>query len=641
PEQFRDRLRKEAEKLPDNQRLQQEQDAERILVLTGQSTPMTTDFDEEKALEVERVFEEKSVQLMEKREQARVRLEDESREKVKIKAAQALLARHESLIEDVKVAATRLLPVLAGLFLVGGLIIILVNRSIRGLAFAGIGGICGVLFLMNGLDPLEKPGIATRSNREIAMAPRGFDKGADAAVMQAVPMAAPPPGAVDGNLAIVKDAAAKDDRGGLGGPGNMQAPGLGGIGAEQGQKDLADRPEIANMARNRGGEPMAAEKGKELGRMEEKVAGLDEAKAPGAIRLNQPMMRQGGLVLGGQRDGMNQRFAGRGMNQQRDLGRAPVVGMGAQEFPGNGMAQGRPGIGGPGFPGMGGMAPPMAPGFFGPGGGGGRAMVPMAEPLVVREYAHVRPSGSTPGMRSDFAETLYWHPVLLLPDGHASLTFDLCDSVTSFQVGVFAHTLDGRLGSGTAEIASRLPFTLSPKVPVEVTSGDRIDLPVAISNNTPDPRQVELKLGTLNGLELLQGKQDERFEVLPEGRVRRLFGLKPTLQQGKASLILEGVTQPFASDSIRESIKIVPDGFPVTGSSSNLLEKSATHTVTLPQWLPGTLEAKVEVFPSTLADLQKGLEGLLQEPYGCFEQTSTTNYPNILVLDYLRTSDKS
>src|SRR5262249_21016113 len=55
----------------------------------------------------------------------------------------------------------------------------------------------------------------------------------------------------------------------------------------------------------------------------------------------------------------------------------------------------------------------------------------------------------------------------------------------------------------------------------------------------------------------------------------------------------------------------------------------------------GTLKCQVQVFPSTLADLQKGLEGLLREPAGCFEQTSTSNYPNLLVLDYLKESGQS
>ena len=42
-----------------------------------------------------------------------------------------------------------------------------------------------------------------------------------------------------------------------------------------------------------------------------------------------------------------------------------------------------------------------------------------------------------------------------------------------------------------------------------------------------------------------------------------------------------------------------------------------------------------------MAELQKGLEGLLREPGGCFEQTSTTNYPNALILQYLNESDQA
>ncbi|MGH7226919.1 MAG: alpha-2-macroglobulin family protein, partial [Gemmataceae bacterium] len=78
---------------------------------------------------------------------------------------------------------------------------------------------------------------------------------------------------------------------------------------------------------------------------------------------------------------------------------------------------------------------------------------------------------------------------------------------------------------------------------------------------------------------------------------------------------------------------------PIVGSHSDVLEKSATHDLTLPQtWIKGTLKCRVQVYPSTLADLQKGLESLLREPCGCFEQTSTSNYPNILVLQYLKES---
>jgi alpha-2-macroglobulin-like protein len=86
----------------------------------------------------------------------------------------------------------------------------------------------------------------------------------------------------------------------------------------------------------------------------------------------------------------------------------------------------------------------------------------------------------------------------------------------------------------------------------------------------------------------------------------------------------------------------VPEGFPVVDSRSDMLEGVARHDVVLPEtWVHGTLQCQVQVYPSMLADLQKGLESLLREPGGCFEQTSTSNYPNVLILDYLKESNQA
>src|SRR5262249_15270671 len=70
--------------------------------------------------------------------------------------------------------------------------------------------------------------------------------------------------------------------------------------------------------------------------------------------------------------------------------------------------------------------------------------------------------------------------------------------------------------------------------------------------------------------------------------------------------------------------------------------KVASHEIKLPEsWIKGTLQVQAEVFPSTLAELQKGLDALLREPCGCFEQTSTSNYPNVLIMGYLKETDQT
>ncbi|HEV3022073.1 MAG TPA: hypothetical protein VGX76_06385, partial [Pirellulales bacterium] len=144
-----------------------------------------------------------------------------------------------------------------------------------------------------------------------------------------------------------------------------------------------------------------------------------------------------------------------------------------------------------------------------------------------------------------------------------------------------------------------------------------------------------------DGLDLLSGKADAEYEVPAGSPLRKVYRFQPSVKEGKAVLTFAGKAGAFA-DTTRNTFTVVPEGFPIVGSVSDMLEGSATQTVTLPDsWVKGTLKVQANVYPSTLADLQKGLDSLLREPNGCFEQTSTTNYPNLLILDYLKQSDQA
>jgi hypothetical protein len=73
--------------------------------------------------------------------------------------------------------------------------------------------------------------------------------------------------------------------------------------------------------------------------------------------------------------------------------------------------------------------------------------------LVIREYAHERLKNNLGSRRADFTESVYWNPAIVIPpDGQANITFDLNDAETRYELKVIGHTLDGRLGVGTATI---------------------------------------------------------------------------------------------------------------------------------------------------------------------------------------------
>jgi uncharacterized protein YfaS (alpha-2-macroglobulin family) len=329
------------------------------------------------------------------------------------------------------------------------------------------------------------------------------------------------------------------------------------------------------------------------------------------------------------------------------MGRPGAPGMGGGgAFPGGGFGPGGPAaFGGRGFgPGEGGLGMP----------GGGKPLDgrgtqfgfwqgPPADPFVVREFRHEVELTKLNEERQDKTEeTVLWNPVVVLPeDGKTTVKFSVADAITRYRVLVDGHTLDGRLGSMKSHIEVRKPFSVEAKLPVEVTAGDKLDIPVIVVNDTDGERAATISVAP-TGFELRSGPAQESLILKPNQRSRRVFHLQPALIEGVAAIKIDGKSEPLAQDGKGLSIPVVPDGFPVNGAVSDLLEKVAEHSLELPEgYVKGTLKLNAQIYPTTLADLQKGLEGLLREPYGCFEQTSTTNYPNTLILQYLKESGQN
>lgn len=254
--------------------------------------------------------------------------------------------------------------------------------------------------------------------------------------------------------------------------------------------------------------------------------------------------------------------------------------------------------------------------------------------FIVREYAHRR-SGPSSQLRTDFTETVYWHPVLLLTDGQGRVSFDLSDSITTYQVTAYAHTFDGRLGAASMEFAARLPFHLEPKLPAEVTASDIIDAPISLVNRVDAPNRLALQTQA-HGL-TSDSPPQQIVELGPQAQRRAVIRLRPTVTEGPAGVRISGRLDSGLSDGLERSLRVVPDGFPIVNHFSGTLDGSLDLDLILPErWLPGTLTLQAAVYPTVMADLLAGLDGLLREPLGCFEQASSSNYPNLLILNYLQ-----
>ncbi len=254
--------------------------------------------------------------------------------------------------------------------------------------------------------------------------------------------------------------------------------------------------------------------------------------------------------------------------------------------------------------------------------------------VFVREYAHaVRPDRKA-GDRVDFAETLYWSAATKTNDkGEATVAFAVNDSVTSFRATAGGFTATGAVGGASVTFDSVQPFYVEPKLPLEVTEGDVVQLPVAFVNGTSEALEASL------GGELLGVSLKRPTKLAPLARVRQVFEVKVPAARQPIDVVLQASAGAYG-DAVTRQLNVKPKGFPFEKAFGGLLgpKKPAKHTVTVPtSAVPGSLTATATVYPTPLANLTEALARLIQEPYGCFEQTSSTSYPLTMAQQYFLT----
>jgi hypothetical protein len=248
------------------------------------------------------------------------------------------------------------------------------------------------------------------------------------------------------------------------------------------------------------------------------------------------------------------------------------------------------------------------------------------------------------GPRTDFRETIYWNPALSTgEDGTAEVSFFVSDATTSFRATAEGFSANGAPGGGEAVIASKMPLSLDAHLPEEVTSGDQIRLPITLSDETDGPLDADLSASFGPAFEVKGSPAFGKVHLRAGEKKTLSFPLQVLATPGEGGVQV-GLTTLGLHDEIKKTIRIVPPGFPFEVAASGTVKggsRGSVHDIDVPQPIAGSLVASVSMYPSPVAAMTKGMEGMIQEPGGCFEQTSSTNYPNVMILSYLGANDAS
>ena len=247
----------------------------------------------------------------------------------------------------------------------------------------------------------------------------------------------------------------------------------------------------------------------------------------------------------------------------------------------------------------------------------------------------------TPRLREYFPETLLWQPELTTDkQGRAHLDFKLADNITTWKLSVIGSNENGEVGTAQTEIRAFQPFFAELDPPRVLTEGDRISLPVVLRNYLERKQTVDLEIQPETWFTLLAGNR-RRADVPAGDSSRQTFDLRAisSIENGKQRVTAIGSD---SSDAIEKVVTVHPDGEEKTDTTSDILQSTTSLAVNIPaDVVPGSVHTELKIYPNLAAHVWESVEGIMQRPYGCAEQTISSSYPSLLVLQFMKESDKT
>lgn len=236
--------------------------------------------------------------------------------------------------------------------------------------------------------------------------------------------------------------------------------------------------------------------------------------------------------------------------------------------------------------------------------------------------------------RTDFRKTIYWNPSIQTnKNGKASLSYYNSDEVTTFRILLEGNNAEGQLAHEEHTYSTSLPFNIVTKIPSVLSFGDTVRMPIVLQNNSSKTVAGALKIEVPSFLNVLE-MPSKNISIAADTQqvVHLLYQVR--FEQGKAPIYISFESDGL-NDFITQTVETTAKGFPVDFVMAGQ-ELEQVDTFVLRDVYEGSLTSTLKFYPDILEGLMDGVESILNSPSGCFEQVSSSNYPNILALQLMQ-----
>ncbi|MER3472853.1 MAG: hypothetical protein C4335_02210 [Armatimonadota bacterium] len=237
-------------------------------------------------------------------------------------------------------------------------------------------------------------------------------------------------------------------------------------------------------------------------------------------------------------------------------------------------------------------------------------------------------------IRRRFEDTAFWSPAIVTDSrGEAQVRFPMPENLTEWRATARAITAETAVGTVRSYAKTFKPLLVRLQTPRFLTQGDRSVISGIVHNYTEKAQEVLVSLRVSEPLRIAKG-QSQRITLPPQGQASVDWVVEADAP-GEPTLTLTARSAD-EFDGMELTLPVYTRGMPCTIASASVVKGTLEKRFRLPpQWIPGSLSMVVRVAPSWFGTAIGALDGILQYPYGCIEQTVHPTLSALQVLEVL------
>lgn len=240
-------------------------------------------------------------------------------------------------------------------------------------------------------------------------------------------------------------------------------------------------------------------------------------------------------------------------------------------------------------------------------------------------------------VRKDFRALAFWlGSVVTGADGQASVDVTLPESLTTYRIMAVAGDRRSRFGSGSAEVRTNKPITLTSAFPRFLAVGDEAHFGAVVGSQLPAAGTAIVSMRSLDPAVLtLSGAAEQRVAIGAGGTIEvRFSGMARSVGRARIQMTARVGNETDAfQDVIPVEILAAPETVAAYGTAADAAT-TARESVNIPAAVvPGFGGLDLQLSSTALVGLGEGARYLVEYPYGCAEQKASTSLALFLAAD--------